>query len=157
MSVANEDQMGTAAGGPNGASRHEPSRPSLEGGGKRPFGVVAASAVDGVRTLVRQQIELARIEATEAASIRGMGAGMIVAAGVLVLFAVGFMAAAAAGGLALVLPTWAANLIVAGAFVLASGVLVLVGRRAVRKAPTAERTRETLKEDARWAKRQIAR
>ena len=36
-------------------------------------------------------------------------------------------------------------------------VLALVGRKAMRTAPTAERTREMLKEDARWAKQQIAR
>ena len=54
-------------------------------------------------------------------------------------------------------PAWAAILIVAAVFVVAAAVLALVGRRAMRTAPTAERTKETLKEDARWAKQQIAR
>jgi uncharacterized membrane protein len=57
-----------------------------------------------------------------------------------------------------VLPTWAAILIVAAVLVVAAGVLVLVARRAIRTSPAAgERTRDTLKEDARWAKRQIER
>jgi uncharacterized membrane protein len=125
---------------------------------RRPFGVVVASAVDGFRTLARRHAELARLEVTEAASIRVQGVGMIAAAAVVATYAVGFAAAAGAAGLAVVLPTWAAILIVAALLVAASGVLVVIARRALRTAPPAgERTRETLKEDARWAKRQIER
>jgi hypothetical protein len=58
----------------------------------------------------------------------------------------------------LVLPRWAAHLIVAAVFVAIAGALVLAGRHAMRTAPTTpERTQETLKEDARWARQQIAR
>jgi hypothetical protein len=124
---------------------------------KRPFGVVVASAVSGFRTLLRQHVELAKLESTEAAAVRAQGAGMMAGAAVMALFAVGFAAAAAAAGLALVMPTWAAILIVAAVFLVVAGVLMLVGRGALRNAPTAERTREALKEDARWAKQQIAR
>jgi len=74
------------------------------------------------------------------------------------MYAVGFIAAAGAAALALVMPVWAAILIVAVALIVVAWVLVLVGRRILREAPTpGERTRQTLKEDARWAKRQIAR
>jgi uncharacterized membrane protein len=124
---------------------------------KRPFGVIVASAVGGFRTLLRQHTELARLEATEAAKSRAQGAGMMGGAGVMAFYALGFGAAAVAAGLAVVLPTWAAILIVAAVFVVAAAVLALVGRKAMRTAPTAERTREMLKEDARWAKQQIAR
>lgn len=125
---------------------------------QRPFGVVVASAVDGVRTLFRQHVELARLEVSEAAGVRAQGAGMISAAGVLGLLAVTFAGAALAAGLALVMPTWAAILVVAALFGAGAGILVLAGRRRVREAPAASvRTKEMLKEDARWAKRQIAR
>ena len=158
MSVRYENEGDTGASEPNGASRSGPPRPPSESGAKRPFGVVVASAVDGFRTLLRKQVELARLEVTEAASIRAKGAGLMAAAGVVALFALGFGAAAGAAGLALVMPTWAAILIVAAVLVVVAAVFVLVGRRALRTAPTAsERTRETLKEDARWAKQQIAR
>ena len=46
---------------------------------KRPFGAVVASAVEGFRSLARKHVELAKLEAIEAASIRGQGVGMIVA------------------------------------------------------------------------------
>jgi len=158
VSVRDDNGGGTGASDPSGASRSHPSRPLSEGGAKRPFGVVVASAVDGFRMLLRQHAELAKLEATAAASIRAQGAGMMAVAAVLALFAVGFGGAAGAAALALVMPTWAANLIVAVVFAAATGALMLVGRRAMRTAPTGtERTRETLKEDARWARQQIAR
>jgi protein-S-isoprenylcysteine O-methyltransferase Ste14 len=118
---------------------------------------VIASAVDGARTLVRKQVELARIEVAEAASVRAKGVAMMAVAAVLGLFALGFAAASASAALDLVLPAWAAHLIVSVVFVAIAGALVLAGRRTIRTAPTPERTQETLKEDARWAKQQLAR
>ena len=125
---------------------------------KRPIGVVVASAMEGVRTLLRKHVELAKLEVGAAVSVRAAGAGMMLVAGVLAMFAFGFVAAAGAAALSLVLPVWAAILIVAVLLLAIAGVLVLVGKRAIRTAPpVAERTQEMLKEDARWAKQQIAR
>ena len=125
---------------------------------RRPVGAVLASAVAGFRTLARQHLELAKIEVVEAASVRGQGVGMMAAAAVVVMYAIGFLAAAGAAALALVWPVWAAILTVAVVMIVVAWALVLVGRRAIRKAPPpAVQTRETLKEDARWAKRQIER
>jgi hypothetical protein len=131
---------------------------SAAAGTRRPLGAVIASALDAARTLVRKHVELARIEMSEVVSERAKGAGMMAAAGVFGLFAVGFAAASGSAALDLVLPAWAAHLIVAAVFVVAGGGLVLAGRRAIRTAPTApERTQEMLKEDARWARQQLAR
>jgi heme A synthase len=130
----------------------------IGGAEKRPLGTVVASAVSGFRTLARAHVDLAKLEVSEAASVRARGVGMIGAAAVVAMYAVGFGAAAGAAALALVLPTWAAILIVAAALLLMAGLLVLIARRALRTAPPpAERTRETLKEDTRWARRQLAR
>jgi len=128
------------------------------GAAKRPLGTVVASAVDGVRMLLRKHVELAKLEVGAAVSVRATGAGMMLVAGVLAMFAFGFVAAAGAAALALVLPVWAGILIVAVLLLAIAGVLVLVARRAIRTGPpVVERSRETLKEDARWAKQQIAR
>jgi hypothetical protein len=145
MSQMNEGASGTPAAGPSPT------------GARRPIGVVVTSIVDGVRTLARQQVELAKIEAGEAVGVRAMGAGMMGAAGVVGLFALVFVALSGSAALDLVMPTWTAHLIVAAVLGISAAVLVLVGRRAIRTAPTPERTQETLKEDARWAKRQLAR
>ncbi|MEX0755672.1 MAG: phage holin family protein [Actinomycetota bacterium] len=126
--------------------------------GQRPFGVLVASAIEGLRSLARSHVELVKLEATEAAAVRGQGVGLLAAAATAAKYAALFAAAAIAAALALVLPTWAAILIVAAVLLAVAGVLALIGRRRLRTAPTpGERTRETLKEDARWAKRQIAR
>lgn len=157
MSVRDENGGSTGAGEPNETLSSGP-RPVSEGGERRPFGVVVASAVGGFRTLLRQHAELAKLEATEAVSVRAQGAGMMAAAGVLGLFVVGFAGVSGAAALDLVMPTWTANLIVALVFALGAGVLVLVGRRAMRSAPKpTERTSQAVKEDVRWAKQQIAR
>jgi len=154
VGVRDDDEGDPATGDPGGPG--ERSRSFPERGMKRPFGTLAASAVDGFRTLVRQQIELAKLEVIEALSVRAAAVGMMVGAGVLVVYAVGFAAAALAAALAAVLPRWAADLMVAFLLVGGAAALVLLGRRALRTAPTAERTREAMKEDARWAQQQIA-
>jgi Putative Actinobacterial Holin-X, holin superfamily III len=133
------------------------SAPST-GGGQRPLGTVVASAVDGLRTLARKHVELVKIEASEAASVRGKGAGMFAAAGVVGMYAIGFAAAAGAAGLAVVLPVWAAILIVTVVLLMVAGVLVLIGRRTLRSAPPfGQQIRETMEEDGRWARQQISR
>ncbi len=152
---------GTEASGRAPRTEHPaPARPARRrrAGSKRPIGAVIASTVDGARTLVSKQVELAKIEAIEIVSVRAKGVGMMVAAGVVGLFALVFAGASAAAALDLVLPAWAAHLIMSVVFVAVAGVLVLTGRHAMRTAPTSlERTQETLKEDARWAKQQLAR
>jgi membrane protein len=119
--------------------------------------VVRAIATD-LSLLVRQQVELAKQEVSEAAKARARGAGAFAAAGVLALFVVGFLGLTGAAALAIVLPNWAANLIVAGVFLLIAIVAVLLGRTWMKtpRASTA-RTKETLREDVEWAKRQIRR
>ena len=146
-----------ANGGPTSPGDPGASTPGgSDGVARRPIGVILASAVGGFRNLARQHAELAKIESSEAASSRAQGAGMMAAAAVLVLYALGFGAAAGAVGLAIVLPTWAAVLIVGAVFAAAAGVVFLTGRKAMRTAPKVEQTRETLKEDVRWAKHQQA-
>ena len=145
--------VGNASNGTAGATVSGPPPPAA----KRPLGAVITSAIDGTRTLLKKQVELVKIEMTEAVSVRAKGAGMMAGAAVMALYALGFLAAAGAVALALVLPAWAANLIVAAVFVAIAGTLALIGRNAIKNAPTApEQTQETLKEDARWARQQIA-
>jgi fatty acid desaturase len=125
---------------------------------RRPFGQLVASVVGGFGTLARKHVELAKIEAAEAVSVRGKGAGMMAGAAVVAMYAVGFLFAAAAAALALVVPVWAAILIVAVLMFLVAWALVMLGRRTIKSAPApGGRTQETLKEDMRWAKQQIKR
>jgi Putative Actinobacterial Holin-X, holin superfamily III len=98
-------------------------------------GVQAAfhDVAEHVRTLVRLETELATLELREKASAIGVGTGLLVGAGILGLFAAGFLLATAAAALSTFLPTWLALLIVGCALVLASVVLVAAGRARLRK------------------------
>jgi uncharacterized membrane protein YqjE len=128
------------------------------GAGRRSLGEVVASMMGGVTTLARQHVELAKLEVGRAVAVRAQGAAMFGGAAVVAAYAIGFLAAAGAAALAIVLPVWAAILVVGVLLLVVAWVLVMIGRRAIRSAPTpGERTRETLKEDAKWARQQIAR
>ena len=129
-----------------------------DGAERRPIGQILTSVAGGFGILARKHVELAKIEAAEAVSVRGKGAGMMAGAAVVAMYAIGFLFAAGAAALALVVPVWAAILIVAVLMFLVAWVLVMLGRRTIKSAPApAERTQEALKEDMRWAKQQIER
>ena len=129
-----------------------------DGAERRPIGQILTSVVGGFGILARKHVELAKIEAAEAVSVRGKGAGMMAGAAVVAMYAIGFLFAAGAAALALVVPVWAAILIVAVLMFLVAWVLVMLGRRTIKSAPApVERTQEALREDMRWAKQQIKR
>ena len=107
--------------------------------------------------LFRQQVDLVKIEAAEAVQARARAIGLLAAGGVLALFALGFLGASGSSALDVVLPTWAAQLIVAVVFVVIGVILFLVGRSTMRDAGGVDRTQKTVKEDVRWAKQQIER
>jgi YihY family inner membrane protein len=111
-----------------------------------------------VGTLVRKEVELARQEITEGIASRLKGAAAFAGAAVMGLFLLGFLAAAAAVALALVLPLWASLLIVAGVFLLLALVAALFGRARMRSPSIApEKARENIREDVEWAKAQLRR
>jgi Putative Actinobacterial Holin-X, holin superfamily III len=97
-------------------------------------GVQAAihEVADHARALVRLEAELAALELRQKASAIGAGTGLLVGAGILGLFALGFLLATVAAGLATFLPTWLALLLVGGALVLVAVVLAAIGRARLR-------------------------
>ena len=100
-------------------------------------------------TLVRQEIHLAQLELSTKAKRAGIGIGALGAAGLLGLYSVGVLLAAAVLGLATVVSGWLAALIVAGGLLLLAAVLALVGRSQVSKAgpPTPEAAIASTRED----------
>ncbi|WP_345427090.1 phage holin family protein [Pseudonocardia xishanensis] len=84
-----------------------------------------------VRTLVTDEVELAKVEMTAKGKALGVGAGLA-GAGTIVLLGGGLaFIAAAIAALALVLPVWAAALIVGGVLVVVGAVLALAGRKQI--------------------------
>lgn len=110
-----------------------------------------------VTLLARQQRDLAKQEFQEIAAKKAGGGALFAAAAVLALFVIGFLGAAGAAALDLVLPRWAAWLIVAGVYLLAGAIAFLIGRRLMAEPATPERTKQMVKEDVEWAKHRIKR
>lgn len=83
--------------------------------------------------LFRQELESFGAELTKKAKGVAVGAGLLASAGAVALLALILMMIAGVFALALVVPTWAAALIVAGFLLLIALVLVLVGLRYLKK------------------------
>lgn len=101
--------------------------------------------------LVRDEVEAAKAEISRKLKEVGKGAGVAAAGGVVVLFAIGTLIAAAVLGLAVALPPWLAALLI-GVVLLAGGaVMLLVGVRMLRRGapPTPTETAEDIKKDVR--------
>lgn len=103
-------------------------------------------------TLVRQELELARVELTEKGKKAGVGVGMFGGAGIFGLYAAGSLTACVILALSTAFAGWLAALIVAAAYWAIAGVLVLRGKSKVRQAapPIPGQTVESVKEDIQW-------
>lgn len=86
-----------------------------------------------VQQLVQREIELLKTELISKVKALGIGAGLLAAAAVVVLFAVGVLLSLAVIGLSYVVPAWAAALIVAGALLVIAAVLALIGRAVLQR------------------------
>jgi MFS family permease len=105
-------------------------------------------------TLVRQEIELAKVELAEKGKRAGIGAGMFGGAGALGFYAFGALTACAILALATAVSGWLAALIVAVLYGAIAGVLALTGKKQVTAAtpPVPEQALDSTKEDVRWVK-----
>jgi hypothetical protein len=96
---------------------------------------------------------LATKELQQSAKHAGVGAGLFSAAGLLSILGLMTLIAASVAALALVLPVWAAAVIVAVVLFLAAGVAALVGRKqAAEIAPPPKESVESLKADIKEVK-----
>jgi uncharacterized membrane protein YqjE len=107
-----------------------------------------------VSTLVRQEVELAKVEMTDKGKKAGVGIGMFGGAGVAALLGLGALTAFLILVLDLAMPAWAAALIVSVIWAAVAGVLALQGREKVKEVgtPIPEETTESVKEDVEWLK-----
>ena len=93
----------------------------------------AERVADHARRMVQLEIELAKLEVQRKAASLGVGVGLVVTAGILGLFGLGFLLATIAAALALVVDWWLALLIVAGALLLVAAGLAFGGIASIRK------------------------
>jgi uncharacterized membrane protein YqjE len=108
-------------------------------------------------TLVKKEVELAKVELTEKGKQAGVGAGMFGGAGLIAVLGLAALTAAVIAGLSEAMDTWLAALIVGAVYLAVAGVLALMGRDRVKRGvpPVPEQAIETTKEDVEWAKIQV--
>jgi hypothetical protein len=125
-------------------------------GDPRPTADIVRSLTANGQALVRKEIELAKLEITEIVVARVTAIAMFLGAAVLGLFILGFVGVTAAVALQLLLPAWAAWLIVTGLYILVAGILAFIGVRKLQHPPnTPERTKTSLEETVEWAKQRM--
>ena len=109
--------------------------------------------------LVRQEMRLATVELQQKGKKAGIGAGMFGGAGVVALYGVGALIAAAILGIATFLEPWVAAVIVGVVLLAVAGILALTGKKQVEQAgpPVPEQAVESAKRDVDEVKRAKAR
>jgi uncharacterized membrane protein YqjE len=134
-----------------GTTRHELSDSSLS--------ELVQQLSNQTTTLVRQEIRLAQLELQEKGKRAGMGAGLFGGSGLVALYGVGALIAAAVMLIATALAPWLAALIVAVGLLALAGVLALTGKRQVEQAtpPAPEEAIESAKQDVEVVKERAGR
>lgn len=108
------------------------------------------------RVLIRQEAELAKLELRGKARTAVSSVALLAGAALLGLLAAGALTACAVLSIALVLPAWAAALVVGALAAVAAALLAFRGRDRMRSAmpPVPEQAIESVREDIEWAKHQ---
>jgi hypothetical protein len=121
---------------------------------ERSFGELVGDLSSQTSTLVRKEIELARVELQQKGKLAGRGAGLLAGGAVAGLLALGALTAGLIALLDKAMATWVAALIVMVLWALVAAVLAKAGQTALKRAtPPAPQTVETVKEDIQWAKK----
>jgi uncharacterized membrane protein YqjE len=115
----------------------------------RPIGELVQQMSEQVSRLVREELRLAQLELAQKGKRAGIGVGLFGGSGLLSLYGLAAIIAGVALLLALVLPPWAAALIVGGVLLAMAGVAALLGKRQVSQAtpPTPQQTIDSVKTD----------
>lgn len=104
-----------------------------------------------IQELFHREVELLKAELFAKLKALGIGAGMLVGAGVVLLFMVGVLLTSAVLALSLVMPGWLAALIVAAFLLIVAGILALIGYRVLKRGipPVPTESIESLQKDYR--------
>lgn len=112
-------------------------------------GELIRHASEQISTLVRTEMRLALAEMKDKGRHAGRGAGLFGGAGLVALYGTAALIVAVTAALDLVMPLWAAALIVGAVLLAAAGVLGLTGRKQFVQAvpPVPARAIESVEQD----------
>jgi uncharacterized membrane protein YqjE len=120
--------------------------------GDQSVGELVAKVTSDLSQLLRQEVELAKVEAKDEAKKAGKAAGMLGGAGFAGYMVALFATVAIMAGLAAIMPWGWAALIVTALWAIVGLVLYMRGRKEMKRVQGMPRTKDSLKEDAEWAR-----
>jgi MFS family permease len=121
---------------------------------EKPLGELVQDLSRQTSTLIRQEMRLAQAELAEKGRHAGKGAGMFGGAGLVALYGVGALIAAAILGLGTVIEPWVAAAAIGVVLLLVAGILALTGRKELEEAtpPKPEEALESVQRDVETVK-----
>jgi MFS family permease len=120
--------------------------------GIRSIPEILQDVFSNIQEIVRAEVRLAKAELREELN-RGRAGGLLIAVGaVAAIFSALFILLACVYALGLVMPNWAAALIVAVAAGVAAAATLTLGLKRLKTIQAAPKTAASLKENVRWAK-----
>lgn len=140
-----------------GGDAHRVTLPAHDYGNREPsLGELFTDLAGDMSTLVRQEIALARAETMETVRTATRSSTMMAAGGALAYAGLIVLLLAVAYLLGQVMELWLAALIVGILTVAIGAILLMVGKNRISNLSVVpERTVESIKEDAQWAKEQV--
>jgi len=123
----------------------------------RPLGELFADMSKSVQTLLRKEVELAKVEVKEQATRAGKAAAMFAGTAVVGFIGLILLSFAAAWGVAEAIPVWLAFLAVGLLYAVIAGLLLTIGKKKLETVQPPKQTMQTLKEDVDVAKSSLTR
>jgi membrane protein len=116
---------------------------------ERSVGELVHALSQQTSALVRQEMRLAQVELQQKGKRMGVGAGMFGGAGLVALYGVGALIAAAIIGIGTLVEPWLAAVIVGAVLLAVAGILALTGKKQVERGtpPLPEQAIESTKRD----------
>ena len=124
--------------------------------GYRSTGQLFKEVTEDLSTLVRKEVELAKIELMDSVTAKAKGAAIIGVVGVMGIFVLFFALMAVRDAVNMAVPNWASawsgDLAVVLLLAVVSTVGGLIAKRKLSTPIKADLTKETIKDDVEWAK-----
>ena len=123
--------------------------------GDRSFAEVLQDVIGNIQEIVRSEVRLAKAEIKEETAKAKASAMLLGVGAASAAYAILFLLLMAVYALTLVMPNWAAALVVGGTLAIIAAVALTAGMRRFKEIhPTPERTLETIRENVEWVKQQ---
>ena len=123
--------------------------------GERSVADVLQDIIRDVQEIVRSEMRLAKTELREEAAKAKTAAGLLGAGAITSLFAVFFVLLTVVYALTLVMPSWAAALLVGVGLAAIATVMVMAGLNRLKQIQaTPARAMDSMKENVEWVKQQ---